>query len=940
MSLTLITGRAGSGKSRYILMAARAAAEAGRGVVLLVPTQADVARERESLAERGLGSVRVQRLDDYIDTLWSLAGDGRRIASPHQRRAFLFQASEPGGFSSRLAESATLPGFVRAMEPVIARLTEYDREDLSSQTPLDADILQLLDRYRSLVSGSGLVDRADAARALASAAPTDDVLLVDGMTDLSPRQRGVLVAWSRMPGVDVAVTLPWEEGFVPTRALDELTEELGAAGDWEKLPEPGRDDELGRLERGLFGPPVPEAGVGAVVFCEAAGSEAEVALIADRVRGLLANDEGRPGLGPEDIAITFRDASRRAASLGQALTARGIPVDLDVRIPCTATPFGRAFIQLIRFVTGQGRPEDLSGLARGPFLGIEHGAFDRIEAAWRSKAATDMARLVDAVEREDHLAASLLRDARRLAGQKLDPETLPGWKTVLDLMLARAFRTDDLPRSRQGADAARAHGAIVRALAELAVLTPAPTISDAAGVLDEVNVTAGPVGRPGSVLITEAHRVRSRSYGAVIVGGLTADEFSTSGRPSLSAEVAGRLTGLALPQDQDLERLLLYSVVTRAREHLEFVRLTADSEGRAIRPSVFWEQLLDLYRAPTGGDDAEGPHRDARCGVELALVAPMVTGDRSAVRRRACSGSSPNSRTYVLDEHTIAELAARDTFSATELETYWGCPFRWFYERMVRPRPIDAEVDYAFGGTLVHETMHDLYRSLPDALGARRLDPATLDAGLELADAIFEEAVSAHRARIVTLEDRDMVKNARAHVRLLVRADALFMPGYAPTDMLEHALGGNAGSVDLGGFRLKGRVDRVDEGPRGLVLNDYKWSAGDGWKRFEQNRRLQLPLYAAAIGVETGKEVVAAVYRSPGSGGMGWYRADLLGEAPDGVRPHDDIDGDALAELTAAALERARTIIGGIRSGIIEPDGSDARSCQYCAYADLCDRRA
>ena len=125
------------------------------------------------------------------------------------------------------------------------------------------------------------------------------------------------------------------------------------------------------------------------------------------------------------------------------------------------------------------------------------------------------------------------------------------------------------------------------------------------------------------------------------MGGLTADEFSSSGRPSLALEVTQRLTGLELPSDRDLERLLLYTVLTRAVEHLELVRLKADSEGVATRPSIFWEELLDLYRVadPDSGGGTTGVRMEELAMNDLASAAPMVTGDRRRARASARSSA-------------------------------------------------------------------------------------------------------------------------------------------------------------------------------------------------------------------------------------------------------------------------------------------------------------
>ena len=101
-----------------------------------------------------------------------------------------------------------------------------------------------------------------------------------------------------------------------------------------------------------------------------------------------------------------------------------------------------------------------------------------------------------------------------------------------------------------------------------------------------------------------------------------------------------------------------------------------------------------------------------------------------------------------------------------------------------------------------------------------------LQAARELGDGLLEDLLAEKGLEPEGLAEIDAIDGARHRIRTLVTADATFLPAYAPSDMLEFALGGD--SVDLGGFALRGRVDRVDRGPGGLVVQDYKWGTGCG----------------------------------------------------------------------------------------------------------------
>jgi hypothetical protein len=122
------------------------------------------------------------------------------------------------------------------------------------------------------------------------------------------------------------------------------------------------------------------------------------------------------------------------------------------------------------------------------------------------------------------------------------------------------------------------------------------------------------------------------------------------------------------------------------------------------------------------------------------------------------------------------------------------------------------------------------------------------------------------------------------------------------------------------------------------VVQDYKWSKGSGYRKFADDRVLQLPLYAAALVESTGVPVAAAVYRTLRDGeAPGYWRSDLVdGE---GLRPSDRVDEETARATLEHALATARRAADGIRSGRIEAEPAMKDACTYCAAASLCRRR-
>jgi DNA helicase-2/ATP-dependent DNA helicase PcrA len=123
--------------------------------------------------------------------------------------------------------------------------------------------------------------------------------------------------------------------------------------------------------------------------------------------------------------------------------------------------------------------------------------------------------------------------------------------------------------------------------------------------------------------------------------------------------------------------------------------------------------------------------------------------------------------------------------------------------------------------------------------------------------------------------------------------------------------------VRLGADVVRGRYDRVDEGPRGVVITDYKSSDVREQRRADERARtsLQLQLYALAWEAETGS--------LPASLELWFLDSGVVGRAtPDRRR----LDG-ARATLASVAA--------GIRAGDFRAR-PDRVGCSYCPYRRIC----
>jgi RecB family exonuclease len=501
---------------------------------------------------------------------------------------------------------------------------------------------------------------------------------------------------------------------------------------------------------------------------------------------------------------------------------------------------------------------------------------------------------------------------------------------LADGLLASAYPGDAPLLHSDAALDSRVHGSLLAAVSDLAGLEGDASSEEVIESLRSGVVGPGAVERPGRVQVTSVERLRSRRYKAVVLGGLTASEFPRGDGEDVSASeavsAAMSLLGLT-PRARPAaarERLLYYEAVTRARERLTLVRQESDDEGADVAPSVFWDETLDLYRDPLAGSDQAGlPRLQRVTASDLVETAPRVTRPARTAPQGAIQGPD------------VRALVARPVFSVSDIETYLTCPYRWFHSRVVAPGTLDQEIDARKRGTLAHDVLARFYRLIGPELGVDRVMPGMVADALELAERVTGEVLAA-APRPRSLTEEMALTTVGPLVARLVARDATFLPEWRPIDV-EWAFGMDDEPHDFGSFLLRGRVDRIDDGPAGLVIVDYKTGSSSitPQARMIPDGKVQMPLYAAVAAARLGRPVAGGLYRSLSKH---LDRGFVVAEASDGSFTRTDVILSAEIEaLIEGAVVLAAEAVEGMRAGRITPTPS-SEACGMCVAAGFCVR--
>ncbi|MHC4986655.1 MAG: PD-(D/E)XK nuclease family protein, partial [Planctomycetota bacterium] len=550
------------------------------------------------------------------------------------------------------------------------------------------------------------------------------------------------------------------------------------------------------------------------------------------------------------------------------------------------------------------------------------------------------------------------------------------------------------------ADAAR----IARDLRALAAMEAALASLDGSPPLralrDALRTVRCPPARSESIVdILDALDARACRADHVVLLGLTESLFprALTETPLLTEARRRRLAGRGLAVDvrSDLaarEMLLFYLSASRAERTLTLGTLESDAAGKPCGTSPF----LSALAAPVGGLDAL-PTQHVTLGQFVPEIDSLTSG-ADAVNRtwgdlfapdaaaspalawmqryapdaaaRAAMGLWASDRRWqagrcdafdghITDADLQKALAARypgDTvFSASQLETYAHCPWRYFARYVLgldEPPSRQPHMDAALRGKIVHEILFELLTALADAHG-RPLDLKTVSAKelttqlKAVADRVSDRMRRRFSPPYPTLWQVQVTRLV-THVRRYLdacHADAA-LPGRPVRFELAFGMAGadvddepeDATSAPQpvvistpdGDIRLRGRIDRIDsvasEAANGLLVVDYKTGALPSRARINECQNVQLPLYALAA---------EALLDEPCLGGMYQRIADepktlLCARIKRSGKPDDTYD--ATLEATRQAVGR---YVSAMAAGVF--DVLPVHDCPpFCPFRQIC----
>ena len=449
----------------------------------------------------------------------------------------------------------------------------------------------------------------------------------------------------------------------------------------------------------------------------------------------------------------------------------------------------------------------------------------------------------------------------------------------------------------------------------------------------------------------------------------------------------------------DLERLYLYQAVTAPTQRLYLSYAAQDLSGASMDLCTEIQTMVDGWKLqPIEATDesfvvnastARSAYARAYSSRKQVLLEALKQSEAKEEVQRLEKQLEEKSLDIDSPELARKLVGSHIQLSASKIDAYERCPFRFFARYLLRAKPIEPiQISPAEAGSFVHDVMENLFRELNGDLTS--ISPAELVLACNrLADVYMDGRIPPEKRTFRIQALVDQIKEAAGRLALQLQMEQEQSEFRASDFELNIAENSDVPSPSFelesgDDVYLEGKVDRVDvyerDGVKYLRIVDYK----TGTKEFDLNNILygldiQMMLYLFAL-----KNQGEAHFKSPlGLAGVLYLpsdpgpkseaKAEESGFKMNGLLVNDDdilhaMERDGKGVFIPVKLSqkggwkgsgleslenfgkierRIRELIvdmgNQLQGGKVAPNPAEAKdvmkeTCKYCDYKGMCNR--
>ena len=1043
MGLLLYKQQTGAFLSNSVKERLEASLERWGSAQLIVPSSDVVLlvkRQLGAIQELSVG-VNVSTFDEWMRDQWKLYGSSDRLLSNTLRKVF-FQQILDGTSADELDTLTTSKGTVELLSKLAPEyLTELDQIVVSGQLSAgQMSACKVLEHYKMLLEEKSYVEVCQCLDYLLQSIPTQGPALVfSRVEDLSEARLRFVRRLSQKRDVVFSLYVP--EGPAGYAAEQQL-ELLGGPGcncrvDAESAPAAKSQeltDLLARVFRATEGNEVTPSG--AVTFLSPLGQLAEAESISRYISQCVES-------GSKSFVVYTSNPQKVWDALSQKLAAKGIAAHYKRSVRIQDSLAGRAFASLIdAYVTLNERaeleknidyqasdhqmgdmswwpPRTLTDYLISPISGIGVERAWMLDKSWRGNRTLYATRVLETLSKaamSSRLCAETIKSlelgrigsaAQRiieyLSAETSDeqPESAQSKETLLQNQESLKVMSKIVSSAQELHEAGlkltpQTLKSFIDLCKDQAVMMPVSN-----GIESDIQVLIAPV--------IQAHSFEPHMFDTVIFQGMDTLNFGVKASDGALQEFIRHAS--KTPKVSEFARYQrdFYAALITASTSVAFEKVEQKDVFNAVALSEVKACYPKDYAKKTGV--ARGEEE-----VLVNLLPQAADQERVAELPTIESGEiDPKLKNIVvLPRHLTRETLEQELhglievsreglplLSASQIETYLECPYKWFTQRRIKISQVDTEFAPMQMGTFIHRVLELTHATLlAEALGCdvaevdlavepvllqdvagSRITSDNLDHAKQVLDICFAQVwdeqfnninrASSNELIPHSIQERKQVENIRKELKNLLEFEASHFVGYQPR-FFELRFGREENVVEYAGAQFTGSIDRVDVNAHSQALIiDYKHKGTNDLKAYSAKlsldselskeilpRHVQSAIYAQIMRKQLTKyklEPVAAIYlgtkeqKDKPSFALAGMATEAATEHIWNIRPENKkLRDQAVMVVSQNSAEFADYLdawenliaqkVQAMLSGDVRANPCDKDACRYCPVK-LCDKR-
>ena len=1043
MGLLLYKQQTGAFLSNSVKEQLEASLERWGSAQLIVPSSDTVLlvkRQLGAIQELSVG-VNVSTFDEWVRDQWKLYGNSDRLLSTTLRKVF-FQQVLDGLSADELGSLNAGKGTVELLSKLAPEyLTELDQIMTSGQLSAgQMSACKVLERYKVLLEEKSYVEVCQCLDYLLQSIPTHGpALIFSRVEDLSEARLQFVRKLSQKRDVVFSLYVPeGPAGYAAEQQLElvggpgcdcRVDTGLAPAAKSQEL-----NDLLARVFRATEGNEVTPSG--AVTFLSPLGQLAEAESISRYISQCVES-------GSKSFVVYTSNPQKVWEALSQKLEAKGIAAHYKRSVRIQDSLAGSAFASLIdAYVTLSERaeleknidyqasehqmgdmswwpPRSLTDYLISPISGISVERAWMLDKSWRGNRTLYATRVLETLSKAAKSSRLCAETIKSLELGRIGSAA----QRIIEYLSAEA--SDEQPESAQSKEtllqnqeSLKVMSKIVSSAQELheagLKLTPqtlksfidlckdqAVMMPVSNGIESDIQVLIAPV--------IQAHSFEPHMFDTVIFQGMDTLNFGVKASDGALQEFIRHAS--KTPKVSEFARYQrdFYAALITASTSVAFEKVEQNDVFNAVALSEVKACYPKDYAKKTGLVRGEEE-------VLVNLLPQATDPERVAELPTIESGEiDPKLKNIVvLPRHLTRETLEQELqglievsreglplLSASQIETYLECPYKWFTQRRIKISQVDTEFAPMQMGTFIHRVLELTHATLlAEALGCdvsevdlavepvllqdvagSRITSDNLDHAKQVLDTCFAQVwdeqfnninrASSNELIPHSIQERKQVENIRENLKNLLEFEASHFVGYQPR-FFELRFGREENVVEYAGAQFTGSIDRVDVNAHGQALIiDYKHKGTNDLKAYSAKlsldselskeilpRHVQSAIYAQIMRKQLTKyelEPVAAIYlgtkeqKDKPSFALAGMATEAATEHIWNIHPEDKklrdqavmVVSQNSAEFTDY-LDAWENLIAqkvqAMLSGDVRANPCDKDACRYCPVK-LCDKR-